>query len=295
MNGATPQWITIRNDDLAAQINPRGAELSELRGRGGEELLWNGNPQFWTGRSPLLFPIVGALNGGMFRFGGHRFALPRHGFARTTLFSVLTAGPSSVTLRLSADATTLAVYPFEFDLDVTYQLTAATLSMTATIHNRGRSDMFASFGYHPAFSWPLRPGQPRESYWLRFEADEPAGIRRLDGNGLLRPDRFPTPIERATLMLNDALFRDDVVILDQFKSRSLLYGGDSGPRLRLAFPDARFLGIWTKPGAPFICIEPWQGIADPDGYAGDLPQKPGITALAAGASLASTLCVAVEP
>ncbi len=89
--------------------------------------------------------------------------------------------------------------------------------------------------------------------------------------------------------MRDDLFRDDVLILDQVKSRSVLYGGRSGPRLRIAFPDAVYLGLWTKPGAPFICIEPWHGITDSQGFTGDFMEKPGIFVLKGGAALTARM------
>jgi galactose mutarotase-like enzyme len=146
--------------------------------------------------------------------------------------------------------------------------------------------MPASFGYHPALRWPLPFGQPREAHYIEFASDEPAPVRRLGPDGLLRPERQPTPIAGRRLPLADSLFRDDVVIFDEIRSRSVTYGAQSGPRIRIDFPDAPCLGIWTRPGAPFICIEPWHGIADPQGYSGDFTAKPGVFSVAAGAAMA---------
>src|SRR5580704_4993577 len=104
-------WITIRAAGLSATIDPQGAQLSVLRDAAGRDLQWNGDPAVWVGRAPLLFPIVGMLEGGQYRTGGRTFALPRHGFARNRRFTVADAGPSGVTFTLRADAQTLAVYP----------------------------------------------------------------------------------------------------------------------------------------------------------------------------------------
>jgi galactose mutarotase-like enzyme len=275
-------WVSITSGSLTAQIDPRGAQLSSLRTQDFSELLWNGDPAVWAGRAPLLFPIVGVLVGGVYRLGSKTYALSRHGFARDKTFTLQNSSPSSAAFRLLAEASTYSVYPFQFELEVRYELSGATLSVTTAIRNHGRADMPASFGYHPGFRWPLPFGQPRASHFIEFEIDEPAAVRRIDAAGLLTPVQHPTPIAIRRLELTDALFREDVLIFDQIKSRSVSYGSHHGPRLRISFDDAAYLGVWTKPGADFICIEPWHGITDPQGFAGDFMQKPGVRVLKAG-------------
>jgi galactose mutarotase-like enzyme len=277
-------WVSISSGKLAAEIDPRGAQLSALRADV-NDLLWNGDPNFWAGRAPLLFPIVGVLAGGVYRLGAKAYSLSRHGFARDKNFSLHNSSASSAAFRLSADDSTYAVYPFHFELDVRYELSGAMLSVSTAIRNAGGTDMPASFGYHPGFRWPLPFGQPRASHYIEFETDEPGAVRRIDAAGLLTPVRHPTPIADRRLELTDALFQQDVLIFDQIKSRSVSYGSHQGPRLRIGFPDAAYLGVWTKPGAPFICIEPWHGITDPEGFSGDFMQKPGMQVLKAGEAL----------
>jgi galactose mutarotase-like enzyme len=282
-------WVSISSGDLTAEIDPRGAQLSVLRTRSAADLLWNGDPSIWSGRAPLLFPIIGVLAGGSYRLGATRYPLSRHGFARDKTFSLLSAGSSAATFMLRADDSTLPLYPFQFELQVRYELQGATLAVSTEIRNRGATDMPASFGYHPGFRWPLPFGEPRASHMIRFETDEPAAVRRIDASGLLTAVRHPTPVVNRQLTLTDALFQNDVLIFDQLKSRSVIYGGSSGPKIRVAFPDAVYLGLWTKPGAPFICIEPWHGITDNQGYSGDFLQKPGIFVLKAGGALTASM------
>lgn len=271
-----PAWISISSGELSAQINPRGAQLSSLKDPASRDLLWNGDPKVWAGRAPLLFPIVGVLVGGIYRLGQKTYALSRHGFARDKEFSLESKTASTASFKLCADDSTQQAYPFQFELDVTYELHGATLSVTTAMRNRGATDMPASFGYHPGFRWPLPFGQSRASHFIQFETDEPAAVRRIDAAGLLTPVRHPTPVANRRLALTDALFQEDVLIFDQVKSRSVTYGSHEGARLRISFPDAPYLGVWTKPGAPFICIEPWHGITDPQGFSGDFAQKPGL-------------------
>jgi galactose mutarotase-like enzyme len=284
-------WVNLSSADLIAEIDPQGAQLSILRGHAGHDLLWGGDPAVWAGRAPLLFPIVGALAGGSYRLGSATYPLARHGFARGKPFSIENTTSSTADLRLRADEATLQIYPFRFELDIHFELVGPTLSLTTSVRNDGDADMPASFGYHPAFRWPLPFGQSRSSHVIEFETDEPAPVRRINAAGLLTPDRHPTPIAHRRLALTDELFQDDVLILDQLKSRSVIYGSDVGPRIKVSFPDAPYIGIWTKPGANFICIEPWHGVTDVEGFSGDFTEKMGVFILPAGAALSTTMAI----
>jgi galactose mutarotase-like enzyme len=277
-------WVSLSSGVLTAEVDPLGAQLSSLR-EGGLDLLWNGDPSIWAGRAPLLFPIVGALAGGSYRLGSRTYPLPRHGFARGKRFDIVDSTAASASFRLKADEATFQVYPFHFELHVEFVLDGPSLSVTTVVRNTGEHAMPASFGYHPAFRWPLPYGRARAAHFIEFESEEPAPVRRLDANGLLLPARLPTPVRTRRLPLSDALFQQDALIFDAIRSRSVSYGADGGPRLRVSYPDAPYLGLWTKPQAPFICIEPWHGVADPEGFSGDFGAKPGVFTLAPGASL----------
>jgi galactose mutarotase-like enzyme len=284
-------WISLSSGDLSAQVNPLGAQLSTLRDRAGRDLLWDGDPSVWNGRAPLLFPIVGALAGGSYRLNAATHSLPRHGFARGRLFEIVEWSSAAAALTLTADEATLQIYPFHFRLDIRFALEGSTLSVITQVRNEGSEDMPASFGYHPAFRWPLPFGRTRSSHGIGFEQDEPAPIRRLNADGLMKAERFPTPIVHRRLALDDALFQDDVIIFDRIRSRSVIYGAADGPALRVDYPDSPYLGLWTKPGAGFICVEPWHGVADPEGFSGEFSTKPGVFVLAPGASLPITMAI----
>jgi galactose mutarotase-like enzyme len=291
VTGEQTQWVSLSSGDLTAEVDPLGAQLSTLRDRAGRDLLWGGDPSVWAGRAPLLFPTVGALAGGHYRLGSATYALPRHGFARVKRFDVVDTSSGAVTFRLKADGASIQVYPFDFELDVHFALDGPTLSVTTSVRNLGDGDMPASIGYHPGFRWPLPFGRPRSSHFIEFAMDEPDPVRRLNAAGLLTSERHPTPISHRCLTLGDALFQDDVIIFDQIRSRHVTYGADQGPRIRVSYPDAPYLGIWTKPQAAFICIEPWHGVADPEGFAGDFRTKPGVFTVTAGAVLSTQLIV----
>ena len=287
--------VRIASDRLSAEIDTMGAELHALRDADLRDLQWDGDAAFWTGRAPILFPIVGMLAKDQYRLGGKTYHLSKHGFARRKRFEVVQTAPDRTTLRLVADAETLAAYPFHFELEVAFAIAGATLTLTATVRNAGDAPMPASFGFHPALRWPLPFGWPRAEHRLTFAHDEPAPIRRIDADGLLTPTPHPTPVEGRVMMLKDDLFADDALIFDQLQSDRVRLSAADGPGLEVALADTPYLGVWTKPGAPYICIEPWHGIADPEGYAGDFFDKPGVFVVDPGAEKIMAVSISLTP
>ena len=277
------EWAALRTDQWTAVVDPLGAQLSILRDAQGRDLLWNGDPAVWAGRAPILFPIVGALNDGHFRWRGQRYALPRHGLARTRRFELLRSGERELVFRLRFDDATLKVYPFRFELDVAFRMEGQSFEMKAAARNVGDEPMPVSMGFHPAFRWPLPYGAPsegasREAHSIEFAFAESAPVRRLDAAGLVTPTPHVSPVKGRQLSLNDALFAPDVVIFDQLVSRQLTFGASApgSTRLSVSFAGATHLGLWSKPGASFLCIEPWCGMADPVGFNEELDRKPGV-------------------
>lgn len=276
--------VAIASDQLTASIHPLGAELWSLADSEGRQLMTDADPAFWAGHAPVLFPIVGALAGDQYRLGDRTFAMARHGFARRSEFVLVEADEAHALFRLEANDATRASYPFDFRLDMGFALTGATLAMTATVTNAGDTPMPFSFGYHPAFAWPLPFGGAAEDHRIVFEHDESAPIRRLDpATGLVATEPQLSPVNCNVYAPTYTDFEDDALIWDQLASRSLTYGVPGEPQLRIDFPDTPMLGIWQKPGARYLCIEPWAGIADPLGFTGDFANKPGVITLAAGA------------
>jgi galactose mutarotase-like enzyme len=287
--------VTITDGTLTARINPLGAELWSLTDAQGREYMTDADPKFWTGHAPLLFPIVGALNGGTYRLDGREYPLAKHGFARTSRFDGEKTGPDRVRFRLRDSEATRAVFPFAFELGVEFATAARTLAVTATVHNPGAVPMPFSFGFHPAFAWPLPGGGAKGAHRVVFAEDEPEPIRRIDpASATLLPNPEPTPVAGNVLRPDASLFEKDALIWGRLNSRALTFAGE-GPSLDVAFPDCPFLGIWQKPGAPFLAIEPWHGFNDPQGFDGDFRAKPGILELAAGGEHRFRMDVTVRP
>ncbi|MET0249152.1 MAG: aldose 1-epimerase family protein [Sphingobium sp.] len=276
--------VTLRSDALTATIAPLGAELRTLADAQGRQLMTDADPRWWTGHAPLLFPFVGRSRGDVYRYEGREYPMAQHGFARNMPFDLADQSDRAARFRLAADDTTRIVYPFDFSFDMAFALDGATLAMTASISNYGDRPMPFSFGYHPAFAWPLPYGGAVEDHRIVFERPEPAPIRKVGEElGLIAHAAAPSPVIGDTLAPTYAMFEGDALIWDDLASRSLLWGVPGQPRLRIAFPDTPWLGLWQKPGAHYLCVEPWAGMADLEGFEGDVWEKQGIMALAPGA------------
>jgi galactose mutarotase-like enzyme len=288
--------ITIASDGLTARINPLGAELWSLTDAAGAEYMTDADPAFWTGHAPVLFPIVGMVRDGRYRLDGKEYAIPKHGVARTARFEVVANEAYSATLRLTDSAATREAYPFAFQLDLTFTIERMTLRMTATVTNSGSLSLPFSFGFHPAFAWPLPGGAAKEAHRLVFETDEPEDVRRIDpASALLMPEGQPTPVVGNVLAPRADMFEADALIWPVVNSRALAFGAAGGAWLDIAFPDSPSLGVWQKPGAAYLAIEPWAGYNDPAGFDGDFREKPGVMELASGTSCSFRMDVTVRP
>lgn len=266
--------ISIQNSTFAADINALGAELSSLRSAAsGTEYLWQGDASVWAGRSPLLFPIIGRLLDDKYRYHGKEYSLPKHGFARTSVFSVSRVTSDSAVFTLTDSPSTRACYPFSFRFEVCFQLTADGIHVTHTVENRDDEDMFFSVGAHPGFNCELGDT-------LVFEQPETLRTERIDENALLMDLTFPLLNNSDTITITPDLFVHDALFLRGYRSRHITLRCQRGYSIDFDFEDAPFLGIWAKPTAPYVCIEPWYGINDGYEKKEDISQKRGILRLA---------------
>ncbi len=270
----------LHNGRIGATITAAGAELCSLRDAAGTEWLWQAGPA-WPRHAPVLFPIVGRLKDDALHHQGRTYRLTQHGFARDRRFAWSERHPTACRLVLEDDAESRAVYPFAFRLEFGFALEDDTLVVSARLANPGAAVLPASLGAHPAFRWPLREGIAKSDHLLRFAAAETAPVRRLTG-GLLQPGTHPNPIRDGVLALDEALFAADALILDQPASRSLRYEAPCGRALEISWTGYRELGLWMKPGAAFLCIEPWYGMASPADFDGAFLDKPGLMLIPPG-------------
>jgi galactose mutarotase-like enzyme len=275
--------ISLESTQLLVSISEHGAEMHSLRSHEGDEYLWQADPAIWARHAPHLFPIVGRLNNDTLHHEGGIFVMGQHGFARDMAFSIDKVTAGYCKLSLQSNTSTREKYPFDFMLAVEYTLQASQLAIRYTVHNPGKDILPCSVGAHPAFKWP-QPGNPdRQSCRILFEHDETAPVARL-ADGLLANTHADNPVQGNTLVLTDELFEDDAVIFTRHNSRQVRLEGTGSKPVTVSFADFPHLGIWSIPGAGFVCIEPWQGHADPAGYTGEFMDKPGVVKIAPGAA-----------
>jgi len=286
---------TIASDELAVAVRTAGAELCRIRTRQGLNLLWGGDAAVWARQAPTLFPVVGALKGDTLRHKGRAHSMPRHGFARDREWTLKRLCAHLVTLRLRDDEGTRAMYPFPFDLQATFRVDGAALRVQYDLHNPGDAPLLAGLGAHPAFRWPLMPDAPRDLHRIRFEKPESALLPVLDPRGLLGAGNMPSPLTHRELRLSDAVFTEDALIFNPVESRWVRYSGPGTPVVEVGWEGFPQLGIWSKPGAGFVCIEPWRGYASPASFDGEFAEKPGIFQVAPGATTSCAYTVKVLP
>ncbi|PKK35897.1 aldose epimerase [Siphonobacter sp. SORGH_AS_0500] len=274
----------LENDYLKVAIRQKGAELVSLYHKETHlEYLWSGDPAFWAKHSPILFPIVGALKNNEYHYEGNSYKLSRHGFARDMEFELEAEGESDLTFLLKSNAETMAVYPFEFRLRVIYTLRQNELSVQYKVTNHDSKDLFFSVGGHPAFRVPFTDETQYTDYYLEFNETEDFHRWPLAEGGLI--DVTPEPVVENSnrIALSHELFAEDALVFKHLKSTSVTLKSDQVPyQLKFDFEDFPYLGIWAAPKAPFVCIEPWCGIADSVTHDQNLETKEGINRLAAG-------------
>ncbi|MDY5612538.1 aldose 1-epimerase family protein [Dysosmobacter sp.] len=272
---------------LRAAVDSHGGELVSLRDPAGTEYIWNGDPAFWPGRNPLLFPIVGNLKGGQVLFNGQPYEMSRHGFARGLDFSPVEQDANRVVLELRESPATLVRYPFPFSLRVCHALTEAGFSTAFRVENTGDAPMPFCIGAHTAFRCPLHSGERFEDYEIVFDQPETADMILLTPEGLVRHDgREPLLRDEDRFSLDRAVFdRLDTIILEGLRSTGVsLLHRETGHGVRLDFTGFPMVAFWTKSGceAPFVCLEPWHGCAAADNEDGEFFHKPHCITLAPG-------------
>lgn len=283
----------IENNDLRVVIKADGAELDSICHKGHQlEYLWQGDAAFWGKKSPVLFPIVGGLKDNCFIYEGKTYHLPRHGFARDKAFRVEQQSADTATFLLTSDEETLKNYPFPFELRLHYALKDNALSLTYAVKNTGDAPMYFSVGGHPAFNVPLVAETAYTDYRIELEAAEMIGRYPLSKNGLVELNPNPFLLNAAEIPLHPSLFYEDAVVFKHLLAQSMAIVSDKTPYgLRMTFEHFPYFGIWAAKNAPFVCLEPWCGIADSVNTSQALTEKEGINALAGGGSFERTWMV----
>lgn len=274
--------ISIENDRFQVDIVQRGAELRSFFDKTAQrEIMWQANPEIWGGSAPILFPIVGALRDGRALINGQVYEIPKHGLVRTREAKLIEQGRTVARFAFASDAETLHHYPFPFSLEVEFRLEGNELVVLYQVKNTGPDDMLFSIGSHPAFALD-RENTAIGDYYIEFSDPETLDLFGLK-NGLLAKKPPCSHIDATRIQLSDTLFEDDALIFKNIQSRTIRLKSEKESRyLEVDTHGAPHLGLWTKPGAPYICIEPWYSFDDQPDCDGQFENKPGILRLTSG-------------
>lgn len=275
--------VIIENDQLIATIAEEGAELISLKSKeSGLEYIWQGDPEFWGRHAPVLFPFVGRLKEDRYSYQGKTYPMGQHGFARDQVFEVIEKGDEMTSLSLKSSETTRKIYPFDFELVLTYKLEESAIIVGYQVINSGKEELLFSIGGHPAFNIPIEDQLSFTDYYLSFEP-------KVDRIQLPLEGPF-VDLEHKTLGqtsvdydLKRSLFEKDALIYETPGKTEISFKSDKSKHsVSLSYDDIPFVGIWSPYGveAPFVCIEPWWGIADKVGSTGELINKFAINRLA---------------
>jgi galactose mutarotase-like enzyme len=267
-----PVVTRIANADLRVDVSSLGAEMQTLTTSDNRSWLWNGDAAWWTGRSPILFPMVGMAPGNTVTIEGKAYKMEQHGFARRSVFALVSSNETMCRHELLASEATRQLFPFDFRLAVTHALNGWRLTVSAEVENLNDRPMPFGLGFHPAFRWPLPGAEDKAHSIILDNGAEPALVR--PANGLIDPEKLISPFEAGKLHLNKTMFDDGAMIFPEGAGTALSYAADGGPSLRFTFENLPNLALWQKPGAPYICIEPWHGTAAEVGGSDDLAARP---------------------
>ena len=267
-------FYKIENDFFTCEIDDMGAQLHSLKSKeNGKEYIWYGKTEIWYGQAPVLFPIIGQLINDKYFYNGKEYSMPKHGLARKLLFNVKECGGAKAVFSLKSSEETLASYPFDFELLVTFELKGKTLVNTMTVINETDGEMYFSIGAHPGFNCAIGDV-------IEFELPETLETERIDSENLIIDEKFPVIENSREIEITKDVFSKDALILSGIKSKKLRIKGEN--EIEFTFGDCPFLGIWAKPGAPYVCIEPWYGVNDSHEVKDDISKKRGIQRLEKG-------------
>lgn len=267
----------IENEYMKVGVKENGCELTSVYSKTDNyEYLWQGDESIWYGQSPILFPIVGRLIDDKYSLDGKEYFMPKHGFARKSMWKLLHKDDDSMSFILSENEDTLKNYPYQFDLIVSYLLNGTKLSVSHSVVNKNDTDMYFSLGAHPAFNCNVGDK-------LVFEENETLSTEKIDlVNSLRLPETFPVLNNEKEIIITEDIFNEDALILHGIKSENIsLIHADNKHTVKFNLGNAPYLGIWAKPAAPYVCIEPWYGVNDSFEKKDDISKKDAINKLAA--------------
>lgn len=287
---------SLKNSQLKIQIKQTGAELSSIVAND-KEYLWEGNPEYWSGQAPILFPFVGRFKNDQYEYQGKQYSLPQHGFfRRSNAIHLIEESDTKLTFSIKSDESTLKNYPFEFEFITSYELIKNKIIIHHKIINLGKQNMLFSLGEHPAFNCSLIDKTAKhDTCYLEFEKTETASISLITNEGLISADTKEIMNNTNTLKLPKTVFDGDALVFKKMNSKKVsLVNYKEGKLVTLTYEDFPNLGIWAKPMAPYVCIEPWLGFADSHDTNHKLEDKKGLLNLKVGDNYQASYTIEVH-
>jgi galactose mutarotase-like enzyme len=276
---------SISNDYLQASVLSKGTEISSIKSlKTGKEYMWNADPSIWGSHAPVLFPAIGSFKNNECKINGSVYNIPKHGFIRHNKSMILKSCTNhELNFQLDYSEDSLQIFPYKFRFNISFKLVENRLIISHKVENLDSKKMPFSLGAHPAFNCPLNEGEEYSDYYLEFEKEENASRTLLSSEGLITDQLNPVLENSKVLNLKSDLFDEDALIFKNLKSKKVsLKSRKSNQVLTVVYPDFSYLGIWAKPNAPFVCVEPWLGIADHENTDGNYLKKDGLITLPKG-------------
>jgi galactose mutarotase-like enzyme len=285
----------IKNEKLTVEISEHGAELVSIKDAQGHEYLWQADPTYWNRHSPILFPLVCSVWHNTYRVNGKEYHLPRHGFARDTDFHLIARGEAQAVFGLHDSKETLEKYPFHFNLGISYKLEGNKIHVVWHVENTDDRTIYFQIGGHPAFNVPGAVAGESMKATLKLDNENPI---RLFGTieGCIDKGRHEeVKTEKGIWHVTEDTFKDDAVIFDHSQLRHVeLLNEELKPVVQVDFKTPA-VGIWSPCGkhAPFVCIEPWYGLADFANYEGEFADRYLMNQLLPGSSFMSEYIITI--
>lgn len=275
----------MTNPGLTVTVDSLGGEIKSIRSSAGTEFLWDGNPAFWDGQSPNLFPIVARLTGGRYTYDGREYKMGIHGFLMSQQMTCEESSPGYLVLSLRENPQTLAQYPFAFAFKIIYELTDDLLSICCQVRNTDVKPLYFGLGGHPGFHVPLDKSLQFEDFYLEFDSAEDVQAVVLTKECFATKERVNFPLEDGRILrLQHELFDNDAIVLTKMSPAVTLKSAGSSRQVRVEYPQMPFLGLWHMPRtkAPYLCIEPWLSLPSEAGTVTALEEKDDLIRLLPG-------------
>ncbi|MDR0297803.1 MAG: aldose 1-epimerase family protein [Streptococcaceae bacterium] len=285
----------LKNKNLSVEISADGAELQSIQ-KDGIEYLWQGDPEFWGRRAPVLFPIVGKLKNGRYQLAGKTYKMGGHGFARDSRFEEVSVSADKAVYQLTESADTLSAYPYAFRLTVSYALVADTITVSYTVENTDTQPIQFGIGAHPAFNVPLEHGT-FENYTLTLSPKAKRAFIPLNPEtGLTKTHEQVFVMDHKKPLTRELFKNDALVYASSFQMSVSLTNNLDARGVTVSWEDMPYFGLWSPypKEAPFVCIEPWCGLADAEYTSGELTEKFAINTLEAGKTFACSYKTAIS-